>query len=334
VSVGRPFIGILRLALADVSENLRPGERIRLIKEARASFSLRPTSEMELILQEFGVPTYNRDGEWESPDDETYCTSQLQQADDSVLVAVHEFLQGEDAAPSTRPTLDGDSLWGSQPARAFLSHVYGHRDFVGTVKLSLASFGISGFVAHDDISPSHDWRNSIKAALATCDVFVAFLDEGFHSSQWCDQEVGWALSRGVPILPIRPEGFDRTKARDGFLEESQDICLDQASGPSKARWTADRIFVSLFSHTQTREVGVKALAEAFVHSRSYDQTRRLWDLIKRQPLIEGPQLRRLEYAVSSNNQVYEAVANGGGQLPGLVNALVRKFEPPSYEEPF
>ena len=128
-------------------ENLKPGERIRLIKEARASLSLRPTSEMELIFEEFGVPTYNREGDWDSPDDETYCTIQLQRSDDSVLVAVHEFLQGEDAAPSTRPTLDGDSLWGSQPARAFLSHVYDHRHFVGSVKLSLASFGISGFVA-------------------------------------------------------------------------------------------------------------------------------------------------------------------------------------------
>ena len=163
-----------------MSENLKPGERIRLIKEARASFSLRPTSEMELILQEFGVPTYNRDGEWESPDDETYCTSQLQQADDSVLVAVHEFLQGEDAAPSTRPTLDGDSLWGPQPARAFLSHVYGHRDFVGTVKLSLASFGISGFVAHDDISPSHDWRNSIKQYSQVCRLQYAQSDYRHH----------------------------------------------------------------------------------------------------------------------------------------------------------
>ena len=105
--------------------------------------------------------------------------------------------------------------------------------------------------------------------------------------------MGWALSRGGADSADPTQGVRSTKARDGFLEESQDICLDQAQGPSVPRWTADRVFESLFSHTQTREVGVKALAEAFVHSRSYDQTRRLWDLIKRQPLIEGPQLRRL-----------------------------------------
>jgi len=322
-----------------MTEKLRPGERIRLIKEARASLSLRSTSEMELIFEEFGVPTYNREGEGDAYDDETYCTQQLQRSDDSVLLAVHEFLLGEDAAPSTIPSYEGDGLWGIEPARAFLSHTYAKRHFVSSVKEALRPFGIAGFVAHDDINPSRDWRNSIKAALGTCDVFVPFLHDGFHESQWCDQEVGWALCRGVPILPIRPAGFDRSTAHDGFLEESQDVCLEQSEGPNVVRWTADKIFGSLFAHGETRDVAVKALAEAFVNSRSFNQTRRLWDLIMRQPMIEGPQLRRLEYAVSSNNQVSSAVANGGGLLPDLVRELVLKFEPPpstySYtEEPF
>jgi len=317
-----------------VSERMKPGERIRLIKEAVASITSRPWPEVQLTFEEFGVPTYNRDQYEDAPDDLTYCTQQLQRSDDDALTAIHEFLLGEDAAPSPRPALDGESLWGTEPARAFLSHIYERRHFVGAVKEALKPFGVAGFVAHDDINPSRDWRNSIKAALDTCDIFVPFLDEGFHVSQWCDQEVGWALCRGVPILPIRPQGFDRTLAQDGFLEESQDVSLDAATGLNTARWTADQIFGSLFAHAQSREVGVKALAEAFVNSRSFNQTRRLWDLIERQPFIESPQLRRLEYAVSSNSQVYDAVAKSGGSIPDLVTALVQRFEPPESVEPF
>src|SRR5690606_30030135 len=106
----------------------------------------------------------------------------------------------------------------SLPARAFLSHVHEERVFVGAVKEILTNrYGIDAFVAHDDIHPSKTWRSTIKTALDTCDFFVAFLHPKFHESQWCDQEVGWALSRGIPILPVHPVGFDRSTAMDGFL---------------------------------------------------------------------------------------------------------------------
>ncbi len=164
--------------------------------------------------------------------------------------------------------------------------------------------------------------------------------EGFHESQWCDQEVGWCLARGIPILPVRPEGFDRLEARDGFLEEHQDICLEDARGSVPARWVAYRIFLGLMAHPSTKAVSVGALAEAFVHSSSYDTTRRLWELIESQSSWDDRQLRRLEYAVKTNSQVYNAVAGPEFQpVPELVDELVRRLSPPDTsslqdEEPF
>jgi hypothetical protein len=53
--------------------------------------------------------------------------------------------------------------------------------------------------------------------------------------------------------------------------------------------------------------------------------------------IETEQLRRLEYAVATNNQVYDCVADAK-PVPELVKALIEKFEPPapnySDEPPF
>jgi hypothetical protein len=308
---------------------MKPGERIRMIKDAASSLSSRSVAEIQLTLEEFGVETwYFEDSDLDAF---TYCTRQLQKSDDSVLVSVQEFLCGEDAAP-----VESQVLWGPEPGRAFLSHVLENRTLVGEVRTRLPHFGISGFVAHADIDPSKQWRGVIKEALATCHVFVAFIDEAFHESQWCDQEVGWALSRDIPILPIRPREFDRgAERKDGFLEEHQDVFLDDAKSWSVPYWAAEQVFNSLVTHARTREVGVMSLAEAFVNSGSYDQTRRLWSLIERQALIEPPQLRRLEYAVQTNRQVYEAVVPQKGEVTELVKELVQKFEPTPYnEEPF
>jgi hypothetical protein len=85
---------------------------------------------------------------------------------------------------------------GWQSSAHFLSHIRQERHLVGDVKRRLeGSYGIDAFVAHDDIHPSKTWREQIKTALASCHLFVAFLHDGFHASQWCDQEVD-GLSRG------------------------------------------------------------------------------------------------------------------------------------------
>lgn len=319
---------------------MRPGERIRLIKEATESLRAHPWSEIQLTLREFGIDTFDLIG-WDSPGVDEYCTERLGTASNDVLSELHEFLFGEDASSVGLRRLDPESLWSSNlPGRVFLCHTHDQRSLVTDVKMHLgASYGIDAFVAHDDISPSHEWRNTIKLALTSCHMMAAFVLPGFHESQWCDQEVGWCLARGIPILPVRPVGFDRSNSRDGFLEEHQDICLDEVRG-TVSRWIAFRIFLSLMAHSKTREVGVRVLAEAFVHSGSFDTTRRLWSLIEQQPVIENDQLRRLEYAVQTNRQVYEAVAGADHRpVPELVDELVKRLEPPSTssledEEPF
>jgi TIR domain len=318
---------------------MKPGERIRLIKEAASSMAVRVYADVQLILGEFGIETFDFTDSFSGDLDQlTYCTQRLQTATDGTLVAIHEFLSGEDAAPSDS-SVDAFSLWGSEPGRAFLSHIHENRIFVGNVKTSLSHYGISGFVAHADINPSKQWRAAILEAIRSCHLFVAFLDEGFHESQWCDQEVGFAIACEAPILPVRPPGFDRDSLRhDGFIEQHQDVYLDDARHPDYA-WLAEQVLNSLLTHSRTQDVGVKALVESFVYSDSYDETRRLWRLIEQQPLIESAQLRRLEYAVQTNRQVYEATSKPfRGKIPELVANLVKRFEPPTTygydDEPF
>ncbi|SCX50290.1 toll/interleukin-1 receptor domain-containing protein [Nitrosospira sp. Nsp1] len=102
-------------------------------------------------------------------------------------------------------------IWGDASFRLFLSHKTEVKKETTTVKDGLRLFGISCFVAHNDIHPTKAWQEEIENALASMDGFVALMTEGFHDSVWTDQEVGYAVARGVPIIPVRlgkdPYGF-------------------------------------------------------------------------------------------------------------------------------
>lgn len=102
-------------------------------------------------------------------------------------------------------------IWGDAGFRVFLSHKAEVKKETTAIKDGLRLFGISGFVAHEDIHPTKAWQEEIENALASMDGFVALMTEGFHDSVWTDQEVGYAVARGVPIVAVRlgkdPYGF-------------------------------------------------------------------------------------------------------------------------------
>lgn len=103
-------------------------------------------------------------------------------------------------------------IWGaSDDFRVFLSHKVSVKKETAGLKDKLSRFGISCFVAHEDIHPTTAWQSEIENALATMDGFVALMTSDFHDSDWTDQEVGFAFARGVPIIAVRlgldPYGF-------------------------------------------------------------------------------------------------------------------------------
>ncbi|MFA5243396.1 MAG: toll/interleukin-1 receptor domain-containing protein [Sulfuricella sp.] len=102
-------------------------------------------------------------------------------------------------------------IWGDVGFRVFLSHKSEVKKETAALKDGLRLFGISCFVAHEDIHPTKAWQDEIENALASMDGFVALMTEGFHDSNWTDQEVGYAVAKGVPIIAVRlgkdPYGF-------------------------------------------------------------------------------------------------------------------------------
>ena len=100
---------------------------------------------------------------------------------------------------------------GSEKPRVFLSHVSSAKVQVAKFKEDLELYGVSAFVAHNDITPTTKWQEEIKKELARMDALVALLTDDFHTSDYTDQEIGFALAREVPVYPVRlgmdPYGF-------------------------------------------------------------------------------------------------------------------------------
>ncbi|MDQ0575233.1 toll/interleukin-1 receptor domain-containing protein [Agromyces albus] len=300
---------------------MKPGERIPLIKASIDALLPRMDDDATLVLDQFGL---SGDGSW-SRDDASrkrYLTWSIAEATDSTLQSLHDYLVGGEQAPVSISS--DDNPWGNQPIRVFLSHKWEDAEWVGKVQSSLSKFGISAFVAHKDITPSRQWREVIKSGLSSCHILVAVLHEDFHKSQWCDQEVGWALGRGVPVATLRRK-LEFERGVDGFLEEVQDIQLDPTRGTGEWR-AAEEIFRAVVRSVKPPELVRRALAEALVTSPSFDNTRKLWPAIFRHDQWEQESLDRIKFAVETNRQVYEADMSGV-LLPKLVNELVQKFEP-------
>lgn len=120
-------------------------------------------------------------------------------------------------------------MWAEGVPRVFLSHKAEHRQYVHEVADALSERGVAAFVAHDSIEVDADWQSTIESALATMDALVAILHEDFARSAWTQQEVGWALGRGVPVLQIKhgedPVGFGSRRQAGPFPAGAQECAL-------------------------------------------------------------------------------------------------------------
>lgn len=231
--------------------------------------------------------------------------------------------------PPQDPTA-GDELWMPDRVRVFMSHLATHRAAVGALSDELNRSAFSCFVAHDDIDPSREWQAVIELALDTCHVLVAYVTPGWSESRWTDQEVGWALGRGLVVIPLRvgadPYGFfgsyqavpvgEDEKAHAVALKVTRAICI----ATFRRQRIGAELIVSQLAH---------AVVDAFTRSGSYEATRRRFELLSLiRPTDWTPDLvHRVETACVENKQVREAGIHREGVpmvfAPEAVRELLR-----------
>jgi hypothetical protein len=151
----------------------------------------------------------------------------------------------------------------------FLSHPASRTEMAESIAREFARLGLTGFVANRDVPPANDWRQMLEDALLSCDALVALLDESFKASDWCDQEVGFALGLRKPVVPVRTTTNPRTP--HGFLAAMQ--ALDASTTPP--RETANRIFDLLYDEHSQRSKLVPIAIQALATERTVENVR-IW----------------------------------------------------------
>jgi len=203
-------------------------------------------------------------------------------------------------------------IWGDPDNfRVFLSHKVTVKKETALLKDKLMHFGISCFVAHEDIHPTTAWQSEIENALSTMDGFVALMTPDFHDSDWTDQEVGFAFARGVPIVAVRL-GLDPY----GFIGKFQGL----ASTWVTAHYDLLKIFIK-----QERMFG--AYVQKLKTCKSWDGGNILGPALDGIETLSEAQVNDLIDAYNGNSELRGSFAFNGGYKrlygPGLPAHLSR-----------
>lgn len=194
--------------------------------------------------------------------------------------------------------IDSAHIWGdSNRFKLFISHLAEYKQDAALIKNELDSFGISSFVAHEDIKPGTKWKEEIKKALSTMDGFLALMHQGFHDSPWTDQEIGFALSRNVKIISI-----NQGCVPQGFISQHQALSCDITNVPL-------RILEMLMSEIRM----VDSYILCVKNCGSFDRANQLAKLLPFITELKKNQTHELITAFNENRQVNQSVGFIGGE---------------------
>ena len=197
-----------------------------------------------------------------------------------------------------------ESMWDAG-FRVFISHRVEDKIKATELKKHLAKYGITAFVAHEDIEPNKEWMTTIENALLSMDAFVALVTEGYNDKIWTQQEVGFAYCmnkmKGIPFVSIRmnndPKGF---------------FSYVQAFSPQ-----TDNYAESLCEQWIDRPRMIDSLIIALKNSTCYTDSARYYELLKKTRNITEEQIKQLVATFNENESVNKCY-----KLNGYVGSIL------------
>ena len=198
----------------------------------------------------------------------------------------------------TEPTsTEINRIWAPGTLHLFLSHVSAHKEAVVLLKNALLQYGISGFVAHEDIEPNLEWQDEIELALGSMHALCALLTPDFHQSNWTDQETGFAFGRNVPVLSLR-----LGVSPYGFMGKNQGL-----RGNLKSLYaSAASIAEVLLRENRTKNLMRDSLVGALERAKNFASAKQIATMLATVSGFSEGQLKRLRTACIENPQVRES----------------------------
>src|SRR6266498_1154565 len=285
--------------------SLSPSQRLKLITEIAERLAREEYPLIDVTLKQFSLPSREQ---WSDSKD-AYVLRMIENAPDQTLIELAQHV-GFDSGTETTRGVD-PPFWRTGMFRLFVTHLARHRVFAGELQVALLGFGISSFIAHNDIEPTLEWQTQIETALATCNALVALLHPDFHASYWTDQEIGFAMGRGVPVFAVRfgqdPYGFiGRFQAFNGNGKTSEEL--------------ARELFDAYRKNKQTQRRMSDVLVSIFEESGSFAQAKARIGYLEKLEAWEPSFSSRIRTALQNNSQV-----SGSWEVPERAAALIKRW---------
>lgn len=212
---------------------------------------------------------------------------------------------------TAEPTSDLTHLWTPGHLRLFVTHKADFKREASELKDALERWAVTCFVAHEDIKPTKEWQREILSALFSMDALVALMTCGFSDSEWTDQEIGVAIGRGTPIIPVKI-GTDPY----GFIGKYQAL---PATGKKTSELGRD-IYDLMWGKRSLREKLTDSLLTRFEGANTFDEANDLMQCLERIETSSPETIKRLERALEDNGQVSGAYIVQK-RLPRLIERL-------------
>lgn len=222
---------------------------------------------------------------------------------------------------SQRPQVNPDTLpfWKPGNIRLFISHRDNHKRKAFELAEALDHYGVSSFVAHDTIQPTKEWRREIMSGLETMEIMLIFLTDNFHESPWTNQEVGFALGKGIPIISVKLEGRDPP----GFISHEQAL-RGTLEDPGVSARDIHRLLVDKLGRWER----VKAsLIASFVSSPSWVDARDRFDILKETvTTLTDEDVETIAEGYAGNDQLYTSIYlnNSAARLKRYLESATKK----------
>jgi hypothetical protein len=273
---------------------MKPLEKIKLVDDVGRELQSRMTfSEIDSYFSSYGIPT-NHTPSYNSK--YVYVKEVLAKINDEIVIEIANELNIEHNYKSKLPVFKDNttSFWKIGHFKLFLSHLSTFKKNTGMLKLELEKYGISGFVAHEDIEPTKEWQEEIEKGLFSMDAMCALLMPGFKDSNWTDQEIGIAIGRGVLVIPVRKE-LDPY----GFIGKYQGF---QGFG-KKIHEDAEGIFEILIKNPKTRNTMINCLLDLFLLSNNEKEAIERMTSIKKISDLPSDKLSLLNQRIIDNKNL-------------------------------
>ena len=108
--------------------------------------------------------------------------------------------------------------------QVYVSHAPGDLSLVQDLFSTVKNFPIGVHIALEELESVRD-RTRLEGRVANSDVVVAILTEDMAETTWIDQEIGYAVAKGIPVVPLCEEGVSHR----GYVSDVESVTLDRSN---------------------------------------------------------------------------------------------------------